>query len=1026
MRVGGFRERLVDVGVLLWLSLLLAAPATIRAERLPFRHYHVADGLAHSSVHCIYQDAKGYLWFGTNEGVSRFDGYRFINYSTRDGLGHPYINAITEDRQGRLWVGTNGGGVSRLLDDPQESGIRGPGSGVRDQHQPTTDNRQRTRPRFVSFLIDDLPTANAVNRMLFDANDTLWCATDAALYRTALDQNGHPTFEVVVPQKSFSSAAAFADRQGRLWFGLEYDLIEIVGNNVITYGADDEVGRHLITSIIEDHQGRLLVSNNFALFEFIAPADPKSRGRWKKWPLTLAPNQAVGSLVAEASGTLWIGTNQGLIKYQDGRQTLYTMAQGLSDNNIHCLSQDRDGNLWIGGWRDGACKLSGEMIVSFTKAEGLPHQPVYKVIEDRQGRIYASTDAGVAQILAGRAVLIQRSQSPPFNNIHGRILQDSRGNWWMGTDQGLFRFQEPELQLRRGQKFILSDEILEAGIASICEDSTGRVWVSSYDTNLYWCDPARKGRTMFERLPSGTVPRFGFPWMMSDRSGVLWFGWQGVLVRFMNGKAVMFQSTDGLPEPNPRAFFQDRRGWFWIGLRYKGVSMTKDPTAEHPTFVNYSTANGLASDSVWSITEDDFGRMYFGTGRGLDRLDLSTGRIRHFTTVDGLAGDAITHCMKDSRGNIWVATATGLSKLNPRAERLANRPPPIYLSRVQVAGEDLALAETGLVRVPERELPSSRNNLLIEYVGLDFQSERRLKYQYKLDGVDADWTASTDQRSVNYARLAPGSYRFLVRAINEEGLSSAEPAVFTFRILPPIWQRGWFLTLAALLAAGVVYLIYRYRVARLLELERVRTRIAADLHDDVGAGLSQMALLSEMAKSHIRSDPQRSAQILTDVAEAARALVDTMSDIVWSVDPRQDDLEKLIARVRQFASDVLEARAITWDFQTPPEPEKVKLTPEQRRHLFLIFKESINNIVRHAECTSVWLSISLGDHRLLAEIRDDGRGFVMPSSTEPVKLSRQGHGLKNMQTRAAELSGQCRIESGPGRGARVSLSVPLK
>jgi signal transduction histidine kinase len=514
--------------------------------------------------------------------------------------------------------------------------------------------------------------------------------------------------------------------------------------------------------------------------------------------------------------------------------------------------------------------------------------------------------------------------------------------------------------------------------------------------------------------------------MMSDRSGVLWFGWQGVLVRFMNGKAVMFQSTDGLPEPNPRAFFQDRRGWFWIGLRYKGVSMTKDPTAEHPTFVNYSTANGLASDSVWSITEDDFGRMYFGTGRGLDRLDLSTGRIRHFTTVDGLAGDAITHCMKDSRGNIWVATATGLSKLNPRAERLANRPPPIYLSRVQVAGEDLALAETGLVRVPERELPSSRNNLLIEYVGLDFQSERRLKYQYKLDGVDADWTASTDQRSVNYARLAPGSYRFLVRAINEEGLSSAEPAVFTFRILPPIWQRWWFLTLAALLAAGVVYLIYRYRVARLLELERVRTRIAADLHDDVGAGLSQMALLSEMAKSHIRSDPQRSAQILTDVAEAARALVDTMSDIVWSVDPRQDDLEKLIARVRQFASDVLEARAITWDFQTPPEPEKVKLTPEQRRHLFLIFKESINNIVRHAECTSVWLSISLGDHRLLAEIRDDGRGFVMPSSTEPVKLSRQGHGLKNMQTRAAELSGQCRIESGPGRGARVSLSVPLK
>jgi ligand-binding sensor domain-containing protein/signal transduction histidine kinase len=1015
------------------IAALLHGVLVAHAQQLPVRRYDVRDGLAHSRVIAIHQDRKGYLWFGTWEGLSRFDGYRFTTYSTQDGLGHPIINAIVEDRQGRLWVGTNGGGVSRLLDNPQESGgsrIRGQGSGGRKQ-RPDPQNPQSaipaaTRPKFVSFLIGGPPAANAVNRMLFDANNTLWAVTDAGLYRATLDQNGDPTFEVVVPQPSYSSAAAFADSQGRLWFGLEHELIEVVQGHIIKYGAAEGIGRHLITSVTEDRRGRLLVSNQFALFEFIRPPDHESRGRWKKLPLTLRPKQEITSLATDIGGTLWIGTNQGLMKYQEGKLSLYTTAQGLSDNSINCLSPDRDGNLWIGTRVSGAGKLSGEMIVSFTKVDGLPVQAVYKVIEDRRGRIYASTGDGLAQIVAGNLVPIRRSQSPPFTSIASRILQDRQGDWWIGTDRGLFRFQESELQLRRGQKFSLTGGLPDTNIASICEDATGRVWVSSYDTNIYWCNPARKGRTMFERLPSGTVPRFGFPWMMSDRSGVLWFGGQGALVRFMNGKAVMFQPTDGLPEPNPRAFFQDRRGWLWIGLRYKGVSMTKDPTAEHPTFVNYSTANGLASDSVWSITEDDFGRMYFGTGRGLDRLDLSTGRIRHFTTADGLAGDAITHCMKDSRGNIWVATATGLSKLNPRAERLANRPPPIYLSRVQVAGEDLALAETGLVRVPERELPSSRNNLLIEYVGLDFRSERRLKYQYKLEGVDANWSAPTEQRSVNFARLAPGSYRFLVRAINEEGLSSAEPAVFTFRILPPMWQRWWFLTLAVLLAAGAVSLVYRYRVARLVELERVRTRIAADLHDDVGAGLSQMALLSEMAKSHIRSDPQRSAQILTDVAEAARALVDVMSDIVWSVDPRQDDLEKLIARIRQFASDVLEARAITWDFQTPPEPEKVKLTPEQRRHLFLIFKESITNIVRHAECTSVWLSISLGEHRLLAEIRDDGRGFVMPSSTEPVKLSRQGHGLKNMQTRAAELSGQCRIESGPGRGTRISLSVPLK
>src|SRR5262249_25725964 len=213
---------------------------------------------------------------------------------------------------------------------------------------------------------------------------------------------------------------------------------------------------------------------------------------------------------------------------------------------------------------------------------------------------------------------------------------------------------------------------ISPGVGSeIYEDATGRIWFGSV-YSLCWVGPGRRGPLVFRCAQLKDVVAFH---MIRDRSGTLWLGSQRQVARFVNGSAVPLQQTDGLPETDPRAFFIDSGGWMWIGLRSKGVSMTKAPADENPKFVNYSAQNGLASDSVWSIAEDDSGRMYFGTGKGLDRLDLTTGRIRHFTTADGLAGDVIHDCVKDRRGNIWIATATGLSKFDPRAERMLSRPP---------------------------------------------------------------------------------------------------------------------------------------------------------------------------------------------------------------------------------------------------------------------------------------------------------------------------------------------------------------
>jgi ligand-binding sensor domain-containing protein/signal transduction histidine kinase len=982
-----------------WASGTLAA-----AQQLSIRHYDVSNGLAHSHVSAIHQDAKGYLWLATWEGLSRFDGYRFSNYDPRDGLGDPIINAIAEDAAGHLWVGTNGGGVARLVDDPRS---------------PSSDT-STPRPKFNSFRVGDSSLSNRVNALVFDSQNNLWCATDGGLYRAAAGQEADLKFEAVVSEP-VEMDAAFADSRGRLWFGMPNALLEIAQGQIIKYeSADTDVARHTIKDITEDRQGRLLVANEREIFEFEPPSDDSQRGQWRRLQLSFTPHQGIHAIASGRDDTLWVGTWDGLVKYRDGQQTTYTSVQGLSDNDVRSLTEDRDGNLWIGTVGGGVCKLSGELIVTFTKNEGLPDQDVGKVFQDSAGNMYASIrGAGVVRIEGGKVVPLSGSQQLPLSDLNERVAQDKNGDWWVGTGDGLFRFPGPGLQLRRGQHFTPADGLPEGDIqGGLYEDPNGRIWVSPFGSGLYYIDPAPHAPARFQFIPESNVSIPSVLRMVSDHAGTLWLGADRRLGRLINGRVALLRATDGLPETNPRSFFVDSRGWLWVGLRYGGVSVTRDPDADSPAFTNYSSSNGLASDAVWTIAEDDLGRMYFGTGKGLDQLDLSTNRIRHFNTDDGLAGDVVNYCFKDREGYLWVGTTLGLSRLNPRAEQPADQPPPIYLSRINIAGEELPLPETGTSGVPTLELASSRNNLLIEYVALSFRGEDKLRYQYKLEGIDEDWSPPTDVKAISYARLAPGSYHFLVRALNQEGVASADAATFQFRILRPVWQRWWFLTAVALLTAALVYAAHRQRVARSIELERVRTRIATDLHDDIGANLSLIAMLSEVARGQLSRDDQRLKEWFSTIASTSRDTVDSMSDIVWAVNPKRDHLSDLTRRMRRFADDILAARNIELRFRAPDDNLDLKIGADLRREIFLIFKETINNVVRHSHCTTAEVDLEIARGNLILRVSDDGRGLSAQTAAD-------GTGLASLSGRAEKLGGTFEIASSNGAGLTVILNVPL-
>jgi signal transduction histidine kinase len=467
-----------------------------------------------------------------------------------------------------------------------------------------------------------------------------------------------------------------------------------------------------------------------------------------------------------------------------------------------------------------------------------------------------------------------------------------------------------------------------------------------------------------------------------------------------------------------RRLFVDSAGRLWIGTS-GGLARVDDPAAVRPRFVTYDTKRGLASDDVAAMAEDSLGRLYAATGRGIDRFEprpLGPGRVKHYTGADGVVSGELQLALHDRRGTLWFSTPLGISRLVPSDDR-PRSPPPVLVTGLSIGGVPQPISDLGQSSLSGFRLRKSP--LRIDFVGLLFSPGEALRYQYRLDGVDSEWGAPNDQRAVVYAHLPPGNYRFLVRAVASEGGVSREPAAVAFRVLPPLWRTPWVLIVSGLAALAILYLLHRYRLARLLAVANLRTRIATDLHDDIGAGLSQIAILSEVAQRPPEPRSPREQAPLSDIAGISRELVDSMSDIVWAINPDHDRMANLVHRMRRFATDVLGGQGIALKFRSSVAEEDGKIGADLRRQIYLIFKESIHNIIRHSGAKNVEIELDGGRDALVLRVRDDGRGF------EP-DAEHDGHGLRSMRRRAAAMGGAISLESAPGRGTSVTATAPLE
>ncbi len=1010
----------------------------ISAQRLPLKSYTVADGLPNNVINKIVRDSRGFLWFCTGEGLSRFDGYSFTNYGVDQGLPHTTVNDFLEKRNGELWIATNGGLV--LFNPKGEPTPR------------IVSANENSRPAAMFTVVipeDEDRAARAVNVLFEDRSGTIWCGTMKHLYRLERSSDRFKLVPVDMGTKEIFVLDLLEDHGGSLWIGSFTGLYcRRSDGRIEHYTRGDGLPDEVIHDVMEDHQGRLWAatrSGGFFRFSagnapgssFVAEVYNKQRGFPTDW---------VFQLFEATDQTIWLATNVGLIEFspetqkKDERFRTYTPRNGLTFREITALNEDISGNLWLGTNVTGAMKLERHGFLTYDEQDGIAI--VNAIFGDRAGGVcFRAFVVGGAHSINSDAAKTQQQLGryddqgfrwfmPEALEKTGWVfeqvtLQARDGEWWIGTGSGLYRFPAAEnfteIKLARPLSvYTTADGLATMQVFRLFEDSTGAIWVSTIG--------APNGLARFKRA-SGRIEELGKSTGLpspkddlarsfgEDRSGNIWIGFGGGVARYRQGSFMFFTTNEALPPGGIQSIYSDHNGRLWLGSLRSGLIRVDNPTAEQPVFTTYTIVQGLSSNSTEAVTEDLQGRIYVGTGRGLDQLDPETGYIKHFTTSDGLAAGAMNAAFRDGSGALWFGTQKGLSRFVPATD-LSSTAPTILISGLRVAGSSQHVSALGEEEVSLPDFSAGQNQMQIDFVGLSFAVGDVLHYQYKLEGSGADWSAPTEQRTVNFASLSPGRYRFFVRVVNSDGVASAQPAVVTFTILPPIWQRWWFLTLVALSLAALGYAAYRYRLRRLIELERVRTRIASDLHDDIGSNLSLIAGLSEVLRQQARQADSQIAERLSVIANASRQSVEAMGDIVWAVNPKRDNVIDLAHRMRRFANDSLTARNIQFHFDAPRANQNAKINAGVRREVFLVFKESVNNIARHSGCKSAQASLKIERGMIILKLSDDGRGFDEASTDH-------GQGLDSMRRRAEKVGGRLDVISQPGAGTTVILKAPL-
>lgn len=981
--------------------------------------WRTENGLPDNTINAILQTRDGYLWLGTAGGLARFDGVQFTAALPAE-FRNARITALCEDRSGRLWIGTQDAGL--LCRQPAGYTHFGKSDGLLD---------------------------NTITCLAEDTFGGIWMGTPAGLNHFKDGVLSSFAGPEALPHDFISGL--HAGRSGNLWITIRTGVCQFRNGRIIPFeNSDTTQGRNSeYLGVYEDRAGNLWAyGDTFLLnvgqgkrFNYFKSSDPSSSRVW-----TIFEGQ---------EGDLWIGTSgRGLFLFRDGRFETAPVEEGRLPNDIRAIFQDREGNLWVGSAGDGLSRLKPRRVRVLGPESGLPDRHFRAMARGLSGQTWIGFEEG--GLWQGTETVFEpvRLTSGLDPESHIRSLCASRdGGIWAGIwGIGLAHIVDKKIAL-----YTTANGLADARVTALCEDSAGTLWLGTQGGQLQsW-----NGREFLNLGRKDGLPGQGILCLLADTNGTVWAGTDGGgLVNCSSNRV----SPVMLKDTKVAALCQDASGRLWVGTEDHGLALVTDGQTRVCT-----TMDGLPSDHISQILADDSGNIWLGVPEGIIQIPKTFGdlwarkqgaiRCLLYGPEDGMPASSRANGWKAAHkapnGKLWFAAELGIVIVNPAQLTFNPLAPPVILEKIHVNGHLawdavtrplLDQAKVGLDRpkapVHVLKIPPDCRNIEFQFTALSFMAPQKVRFKYRLEGFDADWMDGGSTRQARYGKLGSGNYVFQVAACNNDGVWNEAGASVMLEVLTPFWRTWWFLGLSGMAATGTITGAIRLVLLRRLHrhlrraehqraMEKERTRIAQDMHDEIGSKLTRISFLSEMAKAQAEPMPQLKQQI-DSIALTSRELLKNLDEIVWAVNPRNDTLEGLASYLGQYANEYFQGTPIHCEIDLPAHLPTRPLTADCRHNVFLTFEEALNNALKHSGASRVRVEMSLPPKSFSVMVTDDGAGFVLEQSPDgsfkragTLQGSRISNGLHNMRQRISDIGGECIIVSQPGRGASVRLTIPL-